>query len=122
MLRRPPRSTLFPYTTLFRSLVSHRGEQRRDARSDVADDRRDDLDVRIHFLRLDVDLDELLRRLAPSLALAVRQQPIETCPDQHHDVRVLQHGRARRARALAMLVRVQFVAAVPRPEVNAALL
>src|SRR5438309_7996975 len=65
MLRRPPRSTLFPYTTLFRSLVSHRGEQRRDARSDVADDRRDDLDVRVHFLRLDVDLDELLRRVAP---------------------------------------------------------
>src|SRR5256885_15384466 len=23
MIRRPPRSTLFPYTTLFRSLVSH---------------------------------------------------------------------------------------------------
>src|SRR2546422_4312299 len=25
MIRRPPRSTLFPYTTLFRSLVDHRG-------------------------------------------------------------------------------------------------
>src|SRR3712207_7397892 len=24
MIRRPPRSTLFPYTTLFRSLVEHR--------------------------------------------------------------------------------------------------
>src|SRR2546429_2711544 len=24
MIRRPPRSTLFPYTTLFRSLVTHR--------------------------------------------------------------------------------------------------
>src|SRR3712207_8133686 len=24
MIRRPPRSTLFPYTTLFRSLVAHR--------------------------------------------------------------------------------------------------
>src|SRR3989442_6285042 len=24
MIRRPPRSTLFPYTTLFRSLVQHR--------------------------------------------------------------------------------------------------
>src|SRR5262245_65203302 len=29
MIRRPPRSTLFPYTTLFRSNV--RGDQRRDA-------------------------------------------------------------------------------------------
>src|SRR3712207_7832427 len=28
MIRRPPRSTLFPYTTLFRSLVEHRAEAR----------------------------------------------------------------------------------------------
>src|SRR5690349_23957807 len=27
MIRRPPRSTLFPYTTLFRSLGGERGEQ-----------------------------------------------------------------------------------------------
>src|SRR5258708_23560107 len=27
MIRRPPRSTLFPYTTLFRSLVNVRGER-----------------------------------------------------------------------------------------------
>src|SRR3712207_7567786 len=26
MIRRPPRSTLFPYTTLFRSLADHRNE------------------------------------------------------------------------------------------------
>src|SRR5689334_23910928 len=41
MIRRPPRSTLFPYTTLFRSLVHrplHRVGQRR--RRDVALDRR----------------------------------------------------------------------------------
>src|ERR1035438_7659314 len=33
MIRRPPRSTLFPYTTLFRSLHEHHGEgavQRRE--------------------------------------------------------------------------------------------
>src|SRR5690348_18243289 len=29
MLRRPPRSTLFPYTTLFRSRRRHRGAERR---------------------------------------------------------------------------------------------
>src|SRR3712207_7850955 len=28
MIRRPPRSTLFPYTTLFRSLVGARADQR----------------------------------------------------------------------------------------------
>src|SRR2546430_12734452 len=30
MIRRPPRSTLFPYTTLFRSLVHLRQPRRRD--------------------------------------------------------------------------------------------
>src|SRR2546427_6712767 len=30
MIRRPPRSTLFPYTTLFRSLALERGEILRD--------------------------------------------------------------------------------------------
>src|SRR5256885_12716822 len=30
MIRRPPRSTLFPYTTLFRSLVSHPGTRKSD--------------------------------------------------------------------------------------------
>src|SRR5256885_11574247 len=30
MIRRPPRSTLFPYTTLFRSLMALRVEQRQD--------------------------------------------------------------------------------------------
>src|SRR2546427_6878546 len=28
MIRRPPRSTLFPYTTLFRSVVGHADDQR----------------------------------------------------------------------------------------------
>src|SRR2546422_8292329 len=31
MIRRPPRSTLFPYTTLFRSRVAHRLGERREA-------------------------------------------------------------------------------------------
>src|SRR5258708_31407063 len=31
MIRRPPRSTLFPYTTLFRSLPADRGEPGRTA-------------------------------------------------------------------------------------------
>src|SRR3712207_8027541 len=30
MIRRPPRSTLFPYTTLFRSAAEERGEHARD--------------------------------------------------------------------------------------------
>src|SRR5256885_10602420 len=47
MIRRPPRSTLFPYTTLFRSLavllVEHRGLDRR-------------ADERVHFLRRGPDV------------------------------------------------------------------
>src|SRR3712207_8261282 len=41
MIRRPPRSTLFPYTTLFRS----RGEQ--EARGEVAAARADGLELRL---------------------------------------------------------------------------
>src|SRR5258705_5851245 len=33
MIRRPPRSTLFPYTTLFRSRATHRGSKDRRARA-----------------------------------------------------------------------------------------
>src|SRR5256885_17188706 len=38
MIRRPPRSTLFPYTTLFRSERADRGtgRTRRDARGEIA--------------------------------------------------------------------------------------
>src|SRR2546422_7935508 len=34
MIRRPPRSTLFPYTTLFRSHRHRRGRRRREHQSD----------------------------------------------------------------------------------------
>src|SRR3989442_4563379 len=36
MIRRPPRSTLFPYTTLFRSGLRHRGGGQRPQRSPPA--------------------------------------------------------------------------------------
>src|SRR3712207_8846585 len=39
MIRRPPRSTLFPYTTLFRSEEEHEGDEREaDELLDVVDD------------------------------------------------------------------------------------
>src|SRR3712207_6900549 len=40
MIRRPPRSTLFPYTTLFRSQDRDRHAERRAHRDRRADDRR----------------------------------------------------------------------------------
>src|SRR2546429_7250149 len=48
MIRRPPRSTLFPYTTLFRSAGSRGGHQRYFSGS--------------RRWRLSVDLDQLLSR------------------------------------------------------------
>src|SRR3712207_7155056 len=36
MIRRPPRSTLFPYTTLFRSVLEHGAADRRDRELHVA--------------------------------------------------------------------------------------
>src|SRR3712207_7990567 len=38
MIRRPPRSTLFPYTTLFRSVDEHRDDERDEERRQVAHD------------------------------------------------------------------------------------
>src|SRR5256884_9639516 len=40
MIRRPPRSTLFPYTTLFRSRIGHRRSVRGELIADGADRRR----------------------------------------------------------------------------------
>src|SRR3712207_7018883 len=50
MIRRPPRSTLFPYTTLFRSDVAHedgprRGRGRREHRADPEREDRGCLDA-----------------------------------------------------------------------------
>src|SRR2546425_9982978 len=50
MIRRPPRSTLFPYTTLFRSLVHDHGVHRRAPRELV--DERERLDRYPRSLRL----------------------------------------------------------------------
>src|SRR2546430_8597577 len=53
MIRRPPRSTLFPYTTLFRSL--RRGHATRKA---VLDDCRPRFDVLVEFTGLNSDRSE----------------------------------------------------------------
>src|SRR5258708_15830050 len=54
MIRRPPRSTLFPYTTLFRSLGLDHGESRRalGGAAGLAQPRRDDEPVAV--LREDI--------------------------------------------------------------------
>src|SRR5256885_11974466 len=54
MIRRPPRSTLFPYTTLFRSLpLTYNKDMQEDKEAvfDVADTVRDSLEVTATVLR-----------------------------------------------------------------------
>src|SRR3712207_8128381 len=46
MIRRPPRSTLFPYTTLFRSDVEEPGQLRRRHGTACGDVREADVDLR----------------------------------------------------------------------------
>src|SRR3712207_9176721 len=55
MIRRPPRSTLFPYTTLFRSEATQRLSDRERSRAGLQDQR------------------TARPRLVPSLAIAVRR-------------------------------------------------
>src|SRR3712207_9441420 len=57
MIRRPPRSTLFPYTTLFRSTGTHRGNTEAQIRGMLGDDIVD----RVHVLNHDArDEDSLV--------------------------------------------------------------
>src|SRR5258705_9404086 len=64
MIRRPPRSTLFPYTTLFRSLANDAGNRREVVKGDVGavgDDAahhrqaRRDQQITLALLRSDLD-------------------------------------------------------------------
>src|SRR2546426_6231662 len=61
MIRRPPRSTLFPYTTLFRSLVGERGAVAEGAQENRADRHAAPRD-RHHGDRLHAPADELALR------------------------------------------------------------
>src|SRR5204862_2839398 len=57
MIRRPPRSTLFPYTTLFRSYVTRPHRSRADP-----DRTRDRLSVRPRYIRSEEHTSELQSR------------------------------------------------------------
>src|SRR2546426_9923601 len=84
MIRRPPRSTLFPYTTLFRSVVTEEAPRRLER-----DDRRDLLGGRLEdVLRVQIDPDDL-ERLAgdaeePSHRVDPPEQLVREPPLDHH--------------------------------------
>src|SRR3712207_8860310 len=65
MIRRPPRSTLFPYTTLFRSVVG------RDQRAQVLAERQ--VDGRAVVQRADTHVEHVLGALGRLLGQAVHQ-------------------------------------------------
>src|SRR5256886_15562947 len=80
MIRRPPRSTLFPYTTLFRSnqllnddCLPHPGpaEQPDLAALHERGDQVDHLDPRLEYLRLGLEVDELGRLAVNGPALRI---------------------------------------------------
>src|SRR5690348_17570160 len=68
MIRRPPRSTLFPYTTLFRSLAVRRRSRKRQARGGERVWRRPRADREIRPLA------------APYRGAGVRRQPRQRRP------------------------------------------
>src|SRR5687768_17965157 len=82
MIRRPPRSTLFPYTTLFRSSRNHErgedhaehdvGEPVRDAGKAVAGHRRDQQGARIPYRFANVRSEEHTSELQSRLHLVCR--------------------------------------------------
>src|SRR5256885_5896677 len=61
MIRRPPRSTLFPYTTLFRSLGFEDGGLDEVAIRVVGATAEQDLDAGVSLRRVDVALDLVVR-------------------------------------------------------------
>src|SRR2546429_6940036 len=63
MIRRPPRSTLFPYTTLFRSRGPARSTRERASRRPVARHRATGPDARDHGARSEEHTSELQSRL-----------------------------------------------------------
>src|SRR2546426_3883319 len=66
MIRRPPRSTLFPYTTLFRSRDAFGGEQRPGSRAHPREDRALVHPLPFPVQRLDARLDRKSTRLNSS--------------------------------------------------------
>src|SRR5256885_7952362 len=69
MIRRPPRSTLFPYTTLFRSQTARTGQQKNESGNDQECGKSDDSHLQLrpaYFLGIGHGLDSLLHELARS--------------------------------------------------------
>src|SRR2546426_11855225 len=96
MIRRPPRSTLFPYTTLFRSVVV--GHFRDRARPDVLVAGRGHLEGRR-------EVGPQLEAVHPALGIALRHLLVENAAPRGHPLHVAGAERAAVAQAVAVLHR-----------------
>src|SRR5256712_14202116 len=101
MIRRPPRSTLFPYTTLFRSLLRPRSRRRRLVHVPQP------LGRAAEALQLAFDpVDRRAISIGPLAPIAERGQapdrglvPLEIEPSDQHPDRVVGRSLAERGRA-----------------------
>src|SRR2546422_5202865 len=97
MIRRPPRSTLFPYTTLFRSPEEDSGESRghnRDEAGDEAAQPRPDADVQEPFHddlpgRSEEHTSELQSRLHLVCRLLLEKKKKKTKEDEIEEIKKL---------------------------------
>src|SRR5256886_14381496 len=88
MIRRPPRSTLFPYTTLFRSVVAVRGDE--------GGERFHQVPRRAVHARLVARVDVALRPATPALAARDELHLDHAFGPERHDhlaVQLLRGGR-----------------------------
>src|SRR5260370_41554984 len=111
MIRRPPRSTLFPYTTLFRSVLSHsqvlEGIERRPCRRHVVGDRAEHhrLAVGVRQLgqgrmeqplgSLEIDVDYLNPRLSQNLWRQLGRSFAQAVPQIDHGAFLARRERYR---------------------------
>src|SRR2546430_13247987 len=91
MIRRPPRSTLFPYTTLFRSVVVLRSEH------DVRDVAKADHDAALATSRSEEHTSELQSQSNLVCRLLLEKKKQVSSRRQNHAYRNNDHARAERA-------------------------
>src|SRR2546422_7656352 len=89
MIRRPPRSTLFPYTTLFRSLELFPALAHEAARSEQEDDGHEDVYRRLGRARLEVDAEASIYILMAVILLRSEEHTSELQSRLHLVCRLL---------------------------------
>src|SRR5437016_11744293 len=80
---RPPHSTLFPYTTLFRSKVSAKKEADREARAAVSEEKRHAKEVEDEYKKKTDELREQLTEALSNILLG-EKIPLDVVRSEEH--------------------------------------